>query len=163
MEQIKSLAKELWKESWFRWGMAGVLLSFFILALRTTDKSTGTASPVVNEQDQSVDTFIPAGFVLVPIQIQNLEALQAMIGGFARVDLYPNGKSHPLVRGVRLIRSPREPSQMAVLVNEDLSPMIVQASQVPLWVVVQNREVADTVPTDTKSNYKSRIQWGDAL
>jgi hypothetical protein len=92
-----------------------------------------------------------------------LEALQAMIGGFARVDLYPNGKSQPLVRGVRLIRSPRDPSQMAVLVNENLSPMVVQASQAPLWVVVQNRDGQASAPPATKSTIKSRIEWKDTL
>ncbi len=71
----------------------------------------------------AVDTFIPRGFVLVPIEIQNYEALDSILGRFANVDLFqgatPGGPPPRLVaRNVRLLRAPQNPAHFAVLIAE---------------------------------------------
>lgn len=91
-----------------------------------------------NTPDEALDTFIPDGFVLVPIEIQNLSALESMVGQYGVVDLYAGGQTPPIARGIRLIRSPRDPSQFAVLVPQEHSHEIAKASLKPMQVVVQN-------------------------
>ncbi len=41
-----------------------------------------------NQKSKSVDTYIPAGMTLVPIEIQNIESLKNILGDFGVVDLY---------------------------------------------------------------------------
>ncbi|MCC2677546.1 MAG: hypothetical protein K0R29_122 [Pseudobdellovibrio sp.] len=88
----------------------------------------------------SADTYIPPGHVLVPVQIENSEALSAVMGPFAVVDLYSDvgGHSSLIAEKVKLIRAPLNPRQFAVLVNETLSSQIMQV-KVPFAVVLQNR------------------------
>lgn len=77
----------------------------------------------------AVDTYIPKGFVLVPIEVQNYEALDSILGSFGIVDLYQaqgaeGTKLRLAARNVRLLRAPQNPMHFAVLIQE------TQASQV---------------------------------
>lgn len=70
-----------------------------------------------------VDTFIPKGFVLVPIEVSNYEALDSILGKFGVVDLYQPGgegkrKAELVARNVRLLRAPQNPSLFAILIRE---------------------------------------------
>ena len=70
-----------------------------------------------------VDTYIPKGFVLIPIEVQNYEALDSILGKFGIVDLYQGGNSEKpqqrlVARHVRILRAPQNPSHFAILVQE---------------------------------------------
>lgn len=81
------------------------------------------------DRPASVDTFIPKGFVLIPIELSNYEALDSILGRFAYVDLFSNGESNRparlIARHVRLLRAPQNPSRFAVLVPETESAKIL--------------------------------------
>lgn len=84
------------------------------------------SAPVENahQRHAEVDTFIPKGFVLVPIEVRNYEALDSVLGKFALVDLYQGGtpeapRQRLVGRNVRLLRAPQNPSHFAVLVQEE--------------------------------------------
>ncbi len=100
---------------------------------------------------ESVDTFIPSGFVLVPIEVQNLASLDSIVGQFGVVDLYTENEKNPLATGLKLIRSPRDPSQFAVMVPERFSKEVVKYSSKPFMVVVQN-------PNQDKSEMRKNAQ-----
>lgn len=70
-----------------------------------------------------VDTYIPKGFVLIPIEVKNHEALDSLVGRFALVDLFQgsedeNAPLKPVARNVRLLRAPQNPSHFAILVPD---------------------------------------------
>jgi len=100
------------------------------------------SSPVSQKKEEpaTADTYIPPGHVLVPVQIENSEALSAVMGPFAVVDLYSDigGHSSLIAEKVKLIRAPLNPRQFAVLVSESLSSQIMQV-KIPFSVVLQNR------------------------
>ncbi|MGE3684212.1 MAG: hypothetical protein AB7G93_21020 [Bdellovibrionales bacterium] len=85
-----------------------------------------TSVPAPAHEDAAalqVDTHIPRGFVLVPIEVQNYEALDSILGRFGIVDLlqagFGEGQSQRLVaRNVRILRAPQNPSHFAVLIQE---------------------------------------------
>jgi hypothetical protein len=71
----------------------------------------------------AVDTYIPKGFVLVPIEVRNYEALDSILGSFGIVDLYQaqsadSTKLRLAARNVRLMRAPQNPQHFAVLIEE---------------------------------------------
>lgn len=132
-----------------------------------TPRDTGT-----KEFEPSIDTFVPAGFVLVTLQLVNGESVDSMIGDYSQVDLYPvnqdptdpaQKKAQPLATHLRLIRSPNNPSLFGVLVPEDERSMIQQLAQ-PVFAVIQNpksKKNIEQVPT-----HKGRtriIKYGDLL
>lgn len=87
-------------------------------SLMTKDPAPAPASaPAVD-----VVTRIPRGFVLMPIEARNYEALDSILGSFGIVDLYrPGGdgaKPGLVARNVRLLRAPQNPAHFAVLVPE---------------------------------------------
>ncbi len=69
------------------------------------------------------DTHIPPGYVLVPIEVQNFDSLDSILGPYALVDLFQNQSDASsavkvVARNVRLLRAPQNPSHFAVLVQE---------------------------------------------
>lgn len=117
----------------------------------------------VSTQPESVETaatYIPDGYVLVPIEVANFESLDSILGKFGVVDLFvgsddPKVRPRKLAERVKILRAPLNPSHFAVLVPDSESQKIVGYSGA-LTVVVQNpaksglsfvRDVKDS-PTD---------------
>lgn len=134
-------------------------MAFFLLVSILVESSDNSKLPdeSANVTEESMDTFIPSGFVLVPIEVQNLASLDSIVGQFGVVDLYTDGEKNPLASGLKLIRSPRDPSQFAVMVPEHNSKEIVKYSGKPFMVIVQNPN--QTKSEIRKANQKQRIIW----
>ncbi len=121
---------------------------------------------VASEPMKSVDTFIPAGFVLVPIQLSNAEALDSIIGARGVVDLFVPDLKHPghskkVAEHIKIIRAPLNPSQFAVLVNEQQSPSLVHYDGA-YFAIVQNPDATGTqLETTPKRKVSSRLIMED--
>lgn len=128
------------------------LMLIIIVVVETQTSKNSTAG----EHPESADTFIPAGFVLVPIELQNSESLSSLIGAYAVVDLFVGGKHHRVGQRLKLIRAPLNPQQFAVLVPEHQVNNLLAVSG-PYWAVIQN-------PSEKKSGQisekkKSKIEY----
>ncbi len=102
------------------------------------------------DQEESptfADTYIPSGYVLVPIELANTDSLASILGNYGVVDLFSqlaqNKNSKPLAQKVKIIRAPLDPNQFAVLVPQDEAASIVQHNG-PLVAVLQNRNQKGT-------------------
>src|SRR5438128_1195292 len=92
-----------------------ILLS---IALRSAPAADASASE--GRSHPQVDTYIPKGFVLVPIEVANYEALDSILGRFGVVDLFQaigheDPQQHLVARNVRILRAPQNPSHFAIL------------------------------------------------
>ena len=131
------------------------------------------SSPSKSEQDPletvappaSVDTYIPAGHVLVPIEIANAESLASLVGDMGGVvDLYL--ASNDTQKGglkvgskLKLLRAPLNPQQYAVLVKDSESPRLLSFSG-PFIAVVQNPEARGNGVTPASAPRKAvRIEY----
>lgn len=119
---------------------AGVIAIFW-------DRETSVAETPQADREVAA-TFIPDGFVLVPIEIANYEALDSILGNHGVVDLYkPNeNPSLPPVKvaeRVKILRAPLNPQRFAVLAPESESPGLV-SHQGAFTVAVQNPKNTDT-------------------
>lgn len=77
-------------------------------------------------------TFIPSGHVLIPIDVENAEALNAMSGGYAWVDLYTPTQSEfnpikpvKIVKKIRILRAPLDPNHYGIIVPEEYADAIL--------------------------------------
>jgi hypothetical protein len=98
--------------------------------------------PALPRETVYADTLIPKGFVLVPIELANLNAVASLINQFGVIDLYggnSESNSVQIASRIKILRAPLNPDQYAVLVTEDLSKQIMRFKG-PFWAVVQNRE-----------------------
>ena len=105
----------------------------------------------------TADTYIPEGFVLVPIELQNSDSLASLIGGDAVVDLFRGPHSQKVGKRLKLLRAPLNPQQFAVLVPEDQVSTLL-SSPGPFWAAIQNPQ--QTKQTEIASRAKkSRIEY----
>jgi hypothetical protein len=110
----------------------------------------------------AADTFIPAGYVLVPIQVANYESVDSILGKFGVVDLFASSlkksaRPEKVAGHVRILRAPLNPSQFAVLVPEIEAPRLVQREG-PFFVVIQNPKETGMAFVNTHTNPRpSRI------
>jgi hypothetical protein len=89
----------------------------------------------------SLETHIPKGFVLVPIEIENYESLDSVFGQFGIVDLFQ--KAGVIARNVRLLRAPNNPGRFAVLVPEREAERLLRQGSV-FSVTVKRNQAAGT-------------------
>lgn len=93
--------------------------------------------------NSTADTHIPTGYVLIPIHVENYESLDLILGHLGVVDLYSapsahnSGASKLIVKAIKIIRSPQNPDQFAVLSPEGNTERILSHGN-NFYVVVQN-------------------------
>lgn len=121
--------KKFWdlyvKAPWER-KILGAAFALALLPIGVGAIWNSTAAPAPRDEKPAraqVDTYIPKGFVLVPIEVQNYESLDSILGQFGVVDLFQSGSAaHPqqiqVARNVRMLRAPQNPSHFAILVQE---------------------------------------------
>ncbi len=109
-----------------------LLFIFALISLIPAFASLWPSTPDVGPSSVSVDTHIPKGFVLIPIEVQNYEALDSILGRFGIVDLFRTDEKgvsrQPVAVNVRLLRAPQNPSRFAVLVPESEAQQILSHS-----------------------------------
>lgn len=109
---------------------------FFLFSPKNTDNS--------HPEKIYADTLIPKGFVLIPVELANIEAISALIDQFGVIDLYAGSPSEKgtqkIISRVKVLRAPLNPQQYAVLVPESFSSLVMKARG-PFWGVVQNRQI----------------------
>lgn len=104
--------------------LVGLFLFFGILIVVDQAMSGAPENQNVNEkrtESPSADTFIPAGYTLVPIEVVNSLQISPLLGSLGgQVDLYKvseTGRKSKLVySAAKILRAPLDPEQFAVLV-----------------------------------------------
>ncbi len=131
--------------------LALMLVIIVVVNLTSHQPSTEAADPA------SADTYIPNGFVLVPIEIQNSESLSSLVGSYAIVDLFRGPGSQRVGRRLRLLRAPLNPQQFAVLVPEtEVSTLM--STPGPYWAAIQNPQEKKSTEIAAQKK-KSRIEY----
>jgi hypothetical protein len=133
--------------------IALALMLVIIVAVNLTSHQTVTEAA----DPASADTYIPNGYVLVPIEIQNSESLSSLVGSYAIVDLFRGPGSQRVGRRLRLLRAPLNPQQFAVLVPEaEVSTLM--STPGPYWAAIQNPQERKSTEIAAHKK-KSRIEY----
>ena len=139
---------------------------FVILGLISFLFSQKTEAPEEQAQQKQVeiDELIPEGYFLLPLELTNREALVSMIGDTSIVDIFT---IHPqtlnpqkkIASRVKLIKSPKNPDQFALLLKESNTMDILKYSG-PYFATIQNRRNRKTSfpKTYNQSNVQVRYQ-----
>ena len=114
-----------------------------------------------------VDTYIPKGFVLVPIEVRNYEALDSVLGKFALVDLYQGGttelpRQRLVGRNVRLLRAPQNPTHFAVLVQEGAAASLLSGGAEFTVIIKRPGGGGTEFVTETVKNSRKIVYEGGA-
>lgn len=126
--------------------LIGAFLLFIAVYFFERHRNPQTVSAAKSEPLYA-DTVIPKGFVLVPVEIANIQAVAGIIDKLGVIDLYSGGteeKPSALIASkIKVMRAPLNPSQYAVLAPELLSREIMK-HKAPFWAVVQNRDAVNS-------------------
>ncbi len=114
------------------------------------------------EEIPSADTYVPEGFVLVPIEVENADSLDAILGNYGVVDLFhpslePRGKVQLIAKQVKILRAPLDPKKFAVLVPNEQSSALVKIDT-PLFVTIHNPKRSQTRFIKTQKRI-TRVQY----
>ncbi len=120
-----------------------IAFSLFVIAFIAINFGAAEKNAPAKEKIYA-DTMIPKGYVLVPVELVNVDTISALIDQFGVIDLYagsPTARgSRKIAAKVKILRAPLNPQQYAVLVPENLSNEIMRAVG-PFYAVVQNRQM----------------------
>jgi hypothetical protein len=141
-----------------------LLICLGLVAFTLKSSSHSESGPRDSELAGSIDTFIPEGSVLVPVDIQNSEALESIVGDHGVVDLYEQAhegekRGRKVAYHVRLLRAPLNPKEFAVLVEENEASILVRSGGPFIAVVQSPKAGASHVPGVQRK--KSRLVYND--
>lgn len=115
-----------------------VFIVFALIYSWTKPKEKAQASEKIY-----ADTYIPKGYVLVPVELANFDSVSALVDQFGVIDLYAGAPqsegSIKIASRIKMLRAPLNPRLFAVLVSEKDSVSIMKKAG-PFWAVVQNRQ-----------------------
>lgn len=138
-QKMNSLKIKIWmtknKKSWHIW-LVLIVISLLFTLFPNKEKAQQESSLTRN-----LDTYIPEGFVLAPVELSNGSSLDGLLESKGVVDLYTGDparkQAEKVAESVKIIRSPRNPSYFAVLVPEDKAGFLIQRFQA-FYAVIQN-------------------------
>ncbi len=138
-----------------------IVIGFIVLGVLSfilDQKKNDIPAPV---DPTSVDTYIPEGMTLIPIEIQNIEALKNILGDFGVVDLYlpsfeENRAPKKIASGIKIMRAPLNPDVFAVLVLEENASQIAQHPGA-FFVTVLNPKTQKTRFNKDKKQLRTQI------
>ena len=138
-----------------------VVGGFFVIVLSFSFSKNEKPELPGKSAKSSWDTVIPTGYVLVPIEVANLESVDSLLGDKAVVDIYTiqaDGKKsrRALARKVKVIRAPQNPSVMAVLTPEAHAADIL-TEQGPFFIAIQNPNEQSSEFQAPKRERKTRL------
>lgn len=145
---------------------AFIALGVVALLLETFSASQTQQAEITESESFDVDTMIPAGHLLIPIQLSNAESLASLSGQFSLVDLYAmadkeaNRKSFKVASAVKLLRAPLNPQQFAVLIKEEESSKLVSLEG-PFFAAIKNRQDQARSGLEKKPKNKLVITYGE--
>jgi hypothetical protein len=147
MKFLKQLNKD-----WQILVLAGVVSFGFVAVINWSPHSE-------TKSKDSVDTLIPAGYILIPIEVQNYESLDSLLGQYGIVDLFKgDGRDGKLVaKNIRILRAPLNPSHFAVLAPEsEASAILAQAGNFYVAIKSPNQLGTQIV---TKEKHIKRVYF----
>ena len=151
--------------------LAIVMTTFaFFLSYDRSDNDKNTESKI----QESPDTFIPEGYVLVPIMVSNFESLNALVSQYAIVNLYAVNNSNnfhlqnslsqmkkqvkTVAERIKLIRSPLNPERFAVLSPESQAEALITYNG-EFFVTIQNPTITEQVSVKREAKKRTLIDY----
>lgn len=120
---------------------------FFVFVYISTTLDERGEKP--QEKLLTVDTLIPNGYALVPIELENITAIASLIEGYGVVDIYlgKNSSRHSkkLFQKVKILRAPNNPNAYSLLLPDHLSSELLKYDG-PFFAVIQNKNEASDNP-----------------
>ena len=123
-------------------------IAFSVFQILLTWKSNLAEEVQVHKPD-ALDTFVPLGFTLVPIKIENQTEMGSLIDNFALVDLHKKDVTEVIESNVRLLRSPRNPDVFAVLVEQERAKDLISKYGAIFTISLKNPD-SQTKPVSKK-------------
>ncbi len=140
MPQIIALWKNLDPKKKVLSSCLGILLisGGFQVFGKSSEKPTNIKSDF-----ESYDELLPEGQSLVPIEVNNVEALAGVLGHQGVVDIFAinpaTNRQIRIARYVKVVRSPENYQQLSVLIEDDSTDAIMQYPG-PFTLVVQKQK-----------------------
>lgn len=141
---------------------------FFFFVFVYIYTTVGSDTQPAQEKLLTVDTLIPNGYALVPIELENIAAIASLIESYGVVDIYL-GKSNSrnakkIFQKVKILRAPNNPHAYSLLLPDHLSSVLMQYDG-PFFAVIQNKAETSANPAvseqvQTKKTVKIEYNGG---
>ena len=137
-----------------RWWFLGA--SFLILLIIFNNLIHQPTKPEPVEEVADISTFIPKGFRLVPIQVDNYKSLDQILGNYGVVDLYVKSFKGPKLKmelvgsGIRAIRAKNGSESIGLLVPKEQVKAILK-KEGRFVLTVNNSQSSGTEFVKTRS------------
>jgi hypothetical protein len=121
--------------------LISLAICFLGAYLNTPQKEITENQISENQPPLSLETQIPDGQILIPIELINANSISALIGPFTKIDLYnvtiEGQKGKKIGSYLKLIRSPTQENIFGVLASDEEADKLLKESG-PYMAVIRN-------------------------
>lgn len=163
MKKIKEYLKIWWSEPFSRNLLFSLTFMFLIIIIVSFLKQQKSTEIISEKDPTTADTYIPSGFVLIPIELVNYDSIMGLIGEYGLVDLFTSKGTfqkggEKVGSRLKLIRAPLNPQQFAVLVPDSETSKILQ-SEGPFFATVLNPKFEQKSELHTRKQKRNLIEY----
>jgi hypothetical protein len=137
-----------------------LIATVFALMMKSDNSASPQDSAQVASSEQELDTFIPSGFSLVPIEVINSNGLDSILGRYGMVDLFLENQKTAIMKNVRLIRGIRHDGTWAVLVPSQFVQDLLGAGG-RFLVSIRSRNNQNSQMIQKSHKTRRAITYGD--
>ena len=130
--------------------LASIFLILIVIVRILVTSNSENAAHETNLDSENFSTFIPKGFSLVPIDVENYKSLDSVLGQFGTVDVFTKNttkNSQTLIKlasNVKAFRSQAEPSNIGLLVPSEAVTLILSQRE-GIFLALSSNENSGTV------------------
>lgn len=162
--KLKRDFSQLWQNEKIKFSFIFLALGFisFFISKPNSDKVHEPTKETIQ-----LDDIIPDGLVLLPLELVNREALSSIIGATAVIDLFTVNSetlnpSKKIASRVKIVRTPKNPEQFALLVQEHETTQILNFAG-PYFAVIQNKSRKGSRLTSKAQKQNVQISYQESL
>ena len=140
----------------FKWWFAGATVLITLVLFNSLIHHSSKPTKALEQKPTDITTFIPKGYRLVPIQVDNYKSLDQILGNYSVVDLYlksfkgPHLKMELLGSGIRALRAKNGSESIGLLVPKSQVKNLLK-KEGRFVITINNSQSSGTEFVKTKS------------
>ncbi len=138
-----------------------IILSIVFSMLIQFSKKQSEEKFVPSSLKENLDVFLPSDHVLYPIQVENFEAIDSLIGAKAYVRVYSSLTGKPLAENIKVLRAPKAPEQFAFVIPIEIAKSLIKEGPSFRLVIQKNLDLPAKMTKQNKLNKKTLITFGE--
>lgn len=130
------------------------------LSLFITSNKPKETDGVAENLYENLEVFLPDDHVLFPVEAENFESLDSLLGAKAFVKVFSTTTNKLIAENIKVLRAPRAPEQLAFIIPVNIAKKLVEKGPIFKLVIQKKTNKKPRMTNDPILNKKPLTTYG---